>query len=722
MANKTISDLTFSIDSKDSDVLLIEDGSTTMKITKGALLQECSKEGHGHLISDIDTLQEALDDKLDYVILAPVATSGSYADLTDTPTIPTKVSELQNDNKYLVAVPSEYVTEQELAAELVQKSDINHIHKYEEITGVPTIPSIDGLVDEQSLATELTPIKDTINKKIYQSSNVSDMKAMDLKVGDNVITLGYYNINDGGSATYTIVDDSTLVENGISIHTLTNGLKAKIILNGSLNVLQAGVKNTGLLANDAAQKLQQCINLYDNIFIPNGSYYVSTTINIPSEKTIIGENVAKTIIKGGMTSGFIFQSIDKSYDITIENMTMYADNNKLCSGIYLQASSNTDLQHYDVTHRLSNINMNWLDTGIKMDSCVRGTWLSNIKIYKSKTGFNLLGTDNFVNDCVSGEIENEGYIIGTNNMISNSKAFCCGSANGASAIKLVGGYNGLSGIHLQQNYGSGIEVNTAGNYIDGVIDSNGYNNLFTAYNVIVNELKNHINIVAIDGRFNSCLDAHLKITTKAHFNNISITAHSTRINANGKDKMIESYAAATNNDIYINGEAYDTIVDDTWKTFNTTDCTIQEKHDSSGSYLLDEKKLTITMENYDSIGQGWGSTVRAKLTNTYDDSKNYVIVKAKVKIVSDADNSAYFRMGVVGNASIIQGAIPTYTGNMTGDATKDYIMVVDLNVFRNSAPGIVPTIWLCLFKNTADTSTSRPLATAYVTDLQYKII
>ena len=43
MANKTISDLTSSIDSKDSDVLLIEDGSTTMKITKGALLQECSK-------------------------------------------------------------------------------------------------------------------------------------------------------------------------------------------------------------------------------------------------------------------------------------------------------------------------------------------------------------------------------------------------------------------------------------------------------------------------------------------------------------------------------------------------------------------------------------------------------------------------------------------------------------------------------------------------------
>ena len=380
MANKTISDLTTAIEVADSDNLLIENDTVTMKASKAVLLQECSKNGHGHEIGEINLLQEALDGKMDDIELATVATSGSYSDLTDTPSIPTKVSELQNDNGYLTAVPSTYITEEELAAELAQKSDIDHIHKYEEIIGVPTIPSIDGLVDTQTLTTELTPIKDTINKKIYQSSSVSDMKAMDLKVGDNVITLGYYNINDGGGATYTIVDDSTLVDNGINIHTLNNGLKAKIILSGSLNVLQAGVKNTGLLADDAAQKLQQCIDLYDNIFIPNGSYYVGATINIPSEKTIIGENVVKTIIKGGMTSGFIFQSIDKSYDITMKDMTMFADNNKLCGGIYLQASSNIGLQHYDVTHRLSNINMSWLDTGIKMDSYVRGTWLNNIKI------------------------------------------------------------------------------------------------------------------------------------------------------------------------------------------------------------------------------------------------------------------------------------------------------------------------------------------------------
>lgn len=141
MANKTISDLTTAIEVADSDVLLIEDGTVTMKVSKAVLLQECSKNGHGHEIGEINLLQETLDSKMDDIELANIATSGSYADLSDTPTIPTKVSELQNDNGYLTAVPSTYVTEEELAAELLQKSDIDHIHKYEELTDVPSIPS-----------------------------------------------------------------------------------------------------------------------------------------------------------------------------------------------------------------------------------------------------------------------------------------------------------------------------------------------------------------------------------------------------------------------------------------------------------------------------------------------------------------------------------------------------------------------------------------------------
>ena len=82
-----------------------------------------------------------LDDKMNNIELATVATSGNYGDLNDTPHIPSKVSELENDNGYISAVPSYYVIEEEMSAELQKKSDIGHVHKYDEITDVPTIPS-----------------------------------------------------------------------------------------------------------------------------------------------------------------------------------------------------------------------------------------------------------------------------------------------------------------------------------------------------------------------------------------------------------------------------------------------------------------------------------------------------------------------------------------------------------------------------------------------------
>lgn len=42
--------------------------------------------------------------------------SGSYNDLTEKPVIPTKVSQLTNDSKFLTSIPAEYITETELGA------------------------------------------------------------------------------------------------------------------------------------------------------------------------------------------------------------------------------------------------------------------------------------------------------------------------------------------------------------------------------------------------------------------------------------------------------------------------------------------------------------------------------------------------------------------------------------------------------------------------------
>ena len=113
--------------------------------------------------------------------------------------IPTKVSELENDNNYLTEIPSEYITEEELNAKgyLTRHQDISHLalktelHEHENktildniteekintwnnksefdgdynsLTNQPTIPSIEGLASEEYVdnAIENIEIKDEL--------------------------------------------------------------------------------------------------------------------------------------------------------------------------------------------------------------------------------------------------------------------------------------------------------------------------------------------------------------------------------------------------------------------------------------------------------------------------------------------------------------------------------------------------------------------------------
>ena len=92
--------------------------------------------------------------KADKASLAPVATSGSYADLTNKPTIPTvptKVSAFENDKGYLTSHQSleAYATKASLATVATSGS-------YADLTNKPTIPDISGKADKASLAAVAT--------------------------------------------------------------------------------------------------------------------------------------------------------------------------------------------------------------------------------------------------------------------------------------------------------------------------------------------------------------------------------------------------------------------------------------------------------------------------------------------------------------------------------------------------------------------------------------
>ena len=122
-------------------------------------------------------------------------------------------------------------------------------------------------------------IKD--EKAVRSYETIALMKAdTKLKEGYHVKTKGYYEANDGGNAEYIIVDDETLVDDGGSIHVLTNGLRA-ILLNTEIYPEMFGAYGDGI--HDDHNAIQNVINYallnYINV-VGMKSYKIDTTLEI----------------------------------------------------------------------------------------------------------------------------------------------------------------------------------------------------------------------------------------------------------------------------------------------------------------------------------------------------------------------------------------------------------------------------------------------------------
>ena len=125
-------------------------------------------------------------------------------------------------------------------------------------------------------------VKNEFNKKLI--SNVSDLKQKNLKANEVVSTLGYYEAFDGGSAKYIITNDGSLTADDGFVIALSNGLKAKLIIeNNTVNIKQLGARSQGTnnTKYDIKQYLERYIDFLDTVlyhvklYIPSGVYYCS---------------------------------------------------------------------------------------------------------------------------------------------------------------------------------------------------------------------------------------------------------------------------------------------------------------------------------------------------------------------------------------------------------------------------------------------------------------
>ena len=210
-----------------------------------------------------------------------------------------------------------------------------------------------------------------INKKPYYYNSIADMKAdTKLTAEDMVVTLGYYEPNDGGAGEYKIVN-GTYVDDGGSYHKLNNNLYAELIIKEKINIKQFGAYGNGI--HDDTSNIQNAINYKHTekaktIFFPAGDYCVShldmTYDGTESNKyigiTLEGENYravenqtcasrllsidnTKAIITAGHLG--IYNYARMLFGLTIKDLIFDGSTNRATYGLELYLCSNLHLEN-----------------------------------------------------------------------------------------------------------------------------------------------------------------------------------------------------------------------------------------------------------------------------------------------------------------------------------------------------------------------------------------
>lgn len=182
---------------------------------------------------------------------------------------------------------------------------------------------------------------------IYNVNTVAELKAIEAKTGDTVITKGYYEIGDNGEATYDIVTyeeyisllpkDIQFVKNSkgnlvatpvdeFGNHTLNNGLVARMRTTEEVKPEQYGAKGDGV-SNDCQAFVHMFAQLKTGkiVFRENATYSLGM-IYEGDTVTSFKDNPYKAYMTGGLLGGQLY---GKPIMANIKNVEFVGNNAKI---------------------------------------------------------------------------------------------------------------------------------------------------------------------------------------------------------------------------------------------------------------------------------------------------------------------------------------------------------------------------------------------------------
>ena len=305
------------------------------------------------------------------------------------------------------------------------------------------------------------------SKAIFGFDNVESMKnATNLINGSYAKTLGYYEINDGGEATYKITNTVSETEYK---EELKNGLFATLIIdNDSVNVHQFGAKGDGTTDDSNAINLALSSKAYNISFIKGNTYMVrgyeegqpegsttglieTTGLIIPSNKNVdLNESTIKCITNSRQNYN-IFTIAEKE-NIILKNGLIIGDRathtgatGEWGYGVAIKSSTNITLDN------------------LKISEC----WGDGINLNNNGNG-SILNKNITINNCICDSNRRQGMSIENGDIINviNSQFNNTGNNNlhtapSAGCDVEPGSYQNVKNVlfdncSFNSNYGAGL--------------------------------------------------------------------------------------------------------------------------------------------------------------------------------------------------------------------------------------------------------------------------
>lgn len=302
----------------------LEGGDTQVDLSTYAKKTDLHDHSNKTVLDSITTSKvNQWDSKSDF--------SGNYNDLTNKPTIPTKVSELTNDESYLTSIPSEYITESELNSKgyLTQHQDISHkVDKKDryslvsdaEIDRLATLENYDDTEIRESINVATTSLENITTKTNTNTTNITQLQQQI----NNHINNHPGSSNNSGDNTIIITDVD--IREIMRIHPQCTNFKGSFDWDNLTEDMWDDCVKGDFWINDNTDKLMA---MHCYLHYPNDIMYFDgtdvTPLKLPKHKNTTIKNKYDVCIVGGGAGGVAcaYALKDKGYNVVlIEKLDM----------------------------------------------------------------------------------------------------------------------------------------------------------------------------------------------------------------------------------------------------------------------------------------------------------------------------------------------------------------------------------------------------------------